>query len=156
MAQKWFLKSPNLPHLYVVNSAVGYGCSNRTDDVMLVQFLLREVLGANNKRPLGKLLTVDGSFGPFTHYWMLFFQSIADQNSRSIDFKGIAEPAAGLKITLFSQGGMVGHLNGFFRNAFPERWKHLEKDPSVPALLQKAMIDNNDSETRAAVKAGTL
>lgn len=42
---------PQLPYVFVVDRAVGEGCPNHRDDVLLVQFFLRTLISAGG-RPL--------------------------------------------------------------------------------------------------------
>lgn len=64
-----------MEYLYDISDPIGSksGCTNSPDDVALVQFFLAGYFLTDQDRPLGKL-SIDGKFGPMTHYWCLYFK----------------------------------------------------------------------------------
>ena len=81
MAHVLLTKDPQATHVYNVDAAVGPGCPNRTDDVLLVQYFLKACF--DNPQaftppfgppPPGPPLTVDGMAGQITFRWIDHFQ----------------------------------------------------------------------------------
>lgn len=68
----------DLPFFWNIHKSVGWGCPNRTDDVMLVQFLLlsiylnTEVFSVGS--PPTETFPLDGIFGQKTYKWIRAFQ----------------------------------------------------------------------------------
>jgi hypothetical protein len=60
---------PQLPYVFVVDRAVGEGCPNYREDVLLVQFFLRTLISAG-----GRPLAVNGIFGHETTAYIKHFQ----------------------------------------------------------------------------------
>ena len=62
----------NAKHFWAIHKSVGWGCNNKTDDVMLVQYLI-------NVWAKGKALEMDGIFGNKTYKGIMSFQKWANQ-----------------------------------------------------------------------------
>lgn len=133
MAATVFLKSGH--RMYTVSKSVGYKgrrggtCPNQHDDVLLVQYLLREKFKDRGEPPLGPTLQVDGVFGPQTHYAILFFQWwLAEHGARREIITGTIEPISAS--TRIDNDNPLLHLSGL---------KDLTETPGVPPALQKAL-----------------
>jgi len=66
---------------YIVIAAVGPGCPNRGDDVLLDQFLLRVAMedvpgqpGSGYRPPGQAPITIDGFYGPTTMAYLQYFE----------------------------------------------------------------------------------
>jgi hypothetical protein len=66
---------------YTVDAAVGPGCPNRRDDVLLVQFLLRVAMedipgrpGSGYRPPGQAPIAIDGLYGPMTLAYIQYFE----------------------------------------------------------------------------------
>jgi len=133
MAATVFLKSGH--RMYTVSKSVGYKgrrggmCPNQIDDVLLVQYLLREKFKERSDAPLGPLLKVDGVFGPKTHYAILYFQwLLIEAGARKEIITGTIEPI--LTNTRIDIDNPLLHLSGL---------KDLTETPGVPPALQNAL-----------------
>lgn len=134
--------APAWPALYDVDRTVGYGAVNESDDVLLVQFLLKRYFLRPKLKPLGTMI-LDGIFGPITHYWLLFFQKSLEHFYK--------EEGATLDLIEYGNVGsfrdprlagrqptqtMIGQLNGQAGDFYTGDWGKLEKDHTVPARLR--------------------
>jgi len=143
MAATVILKSGH--RLYTVSKSVGYKgrrggiCPNQHDDVLLVQYLLREKFKDRGDPPLGPTLQVDGVFGPQTHYAILFFQWwLAEHGARREIITGTIEPiSASSRIDIDHP---LLHLSGL---------KDLTTTPGVPPALQRALKTNTINSTES-------
>jgi len=78
MARLMFSNESVLVHFYNVDFAVGPGCPNKRDDVLLVQYLMKAVFdSAPTERPPGPPLTVDGVAGEITFRHITRVQDLA-------------------------------------------------------------------------------
>ncbi|MEI7685373.1 MAG: hypothetical protein WCL32_10120 [Planctomycetota bacterium] len=88
--------------VYCIDGAVGPGAGNRRDDVLLVQYFLREAFksGFFKNDPFSGDLAVDGAAGPRTFAAILHFQKVSKKLGVAISTDGrvdapIGEQAAG-------------------------------------------------------------
>jgi hypothetical protein len=144
--------------LYSIDRTVGYNPdagfglgANRVDDVMLVQFLLRQIFSQfGGNAPLGSALVVDGTFGPATHYWIYFFQHLASLLYNTVPVSGYLDSVFGpLGHSQVDKDGGMYQLNQWFTIAvvgkpllYGGKSLDITADPSVPALLQSALRKN--------------
>jgi hypothetical protein len=78
MARVMLTRDPELPLFYNVDRAVGPGCPNSRDDVLLVQYLMKAVFdNMPEKRPPGAQLRVDGVAGEITFRYIQRVQELA-------------------------------------------------------------------------------
>jgi len=78
MVRVMLTQDPELPLFYNVDRAVGPGCPNARDDVLLVQYLMKTVFdNLPQKRPSGPPLQVDGVAGQITFSYTKRVQEIA-------------------------------------------------------------------------------
>jgi hypothetical protein len=83
---------------YNVSMAVGPGCPNMREDVMLVQFLLALLYADPTlTRPSPDKLKVDGVFGPITEKWILGYQRDAVRHGLAVKVDGRVDRALGLE-----------------------------------------------------------
>lgn len=141
MAETVFLKSGH--RMYTVSKSVGYKgrrggtCPNQHDDVLLVQYLLREKFKDRGDPPLGPTLQVDGVFGPQTHYAILYFQwLLTEAGARKEIITGTIEPIS--TSTRIGIDNPLLHLSGL---------KDLTETPGVPPALRKALLHHGISNT---------
>jgi peptidoglycan hydrolase-like protein with peptidoglycan-binding domain len=152
---------PNLPTLLNVDQAVGstgshsnpidpgvFPMANRRDDVLLVQYLLKDVYGNANafapplQRPAGPDMAVDGYFGPQTRQWIQHFQLESRRRGNNIATDGVVDPArhgtaaATISTTFYT----IVLLNLAFRKARPGFFPNVALDRSCPAELKAALL----------------
>jgi len=131
---------------YSVDSAVGTGCPNVRDDVLLVQFFLLRMMDDDVKGnggfipPSEQPITIDGTFGRQTATYIKFFQqetirrTVGPSDNRVDPMKGnLRSPTGGFLYTMtsfnfeyFNRQGSGFHANISIDPLFPaELKKHL-------------------------------
>jgi hypothetical protein len=146
-----------LDFFYNVTMAVGPPgtAPNRHDDVMLVQYLLKNLVRAGIYVPptLSKPFPVDGQMGPDTAAWIADYQLTKHRILRVLD--GRIDRALAVHTPRVQQTYTIIHLNmdfesaWLFRTGSVEAFKALEDDPEAPALLRKVI-----RQSRARVAPG--
>lgn len=136
-------------HIYNVTHAVGINCTNKTDDVMLVQFLVKSYFKdpkyAASKPPAD--LPVTGFFGPTTLAYLRAFFKRASQGGAQMLEDGRIDPAGAASQSTISHttykifvlcAARADYLNGIGQK---QRYYHLdqEADRNVPPLLKAAI-----------------
>ena len=141
MAQKFY-------PFYNVSQAVGKGCPNLPDDVMLVQFFIRELAKdatvAPGTRPAAPL-TVDGVYSPNLGEWIMWIQKASNAKAAGTTLAdGRVDPARGmandpkfLKSSISHTQYTIVTLNASYRFRFKKSHNALEDDPNVPLLLKQ-------------------
>lgn len=132
---------------YNVDQAVGKGCPNLPDDVMLVQFFIRELAKDPSVGPGTRPatpITVDGMYTPAVGEWILWIQksmnakapgtSLAD--GRVDPARGISTSGSFLKSTISHTQYTIVTLNASYRFRFKRSHDSLDDDPNVPGLLR--------------------
>ena len=119
MARVILVQSNPLVNLvYSVDQAVGEGCANRRDDVLLVQFLLRTLREDTQDngvkypgfRPPGQdPIDIDGVFGPQTNKYIRFFD--AELNRQRAGQPESAKVVTDGRIDPIASGGFLGSLS---------------------------------------------
>jgi hypothetical protein len=156
MARVYLLSQPTplLNYLYVVDRAVGQGCANARDDVLLVQFFLRvllqpkgsyanqEVFQPAGEQPLG----IDGICGKHTVTYIKAFQTQFNETQpahvRSTKW-GLLEDGT---INALEGGSVYGkrfhrlmtllRLNTQYSGMFSlDQHKHIDRHPLFPREL---------------------
>jgi len=104
--------TPQFKVAYTIDQAVGPGCPNQRDDVLLVQHLLRIAWNSapaspgfrppEHKQPL----IADGAFGPTTARFIKFFQEEAIRRGAPCAKDGRVDPVRG--------GSTFGSISGTF------------------------------------------
>ncbi len=148
----------NVSHLTVfwnIHQSVGWGCPNRPDDVMLVQFLLKRVMHNQveyyrlPELPTKKDLAVDGIFGPQTYKWIRFYQSMMP-NFFHQDGKVDAVDGTRKKSTKQHRVYTIIMLNLEFADRDYIYYHDLRMDPTLPSALAQALTQSIDSAAMAA------
>ena len=134
--------------IFDVNNTLGFMNSdgsrpkNSPGDVALVQYLLKSVYSGGGIKPMGNL-TVDGVYGPMTHYWSLFFMHHMEEK------KYIDVSEKGGNIVPFHQKFHAGNLDNSMifqlNHEVYERnfatFNDLEaKDSRFPALAKAGLV----------------
>jgi hypothetical protein len=134
---------------YCVDAAVGPGCPNRRDDVLLVQHLLRiawRPAGTSpGFRPPGESepLKTDGIFGSTTAKFISFFQEEAVRRRAIVKQDGRVDPVVAGSAT-------SGRSHTFYtilamnaaRNSRAPKQDDITADPEFPGELQKFFFIN--------------
>jgi hypothetical protein len=121
--------------VYNVDSSVGKFAANKSDDVMLVQFMLQQVGKAPNPPlpPPSKPLVADGIHTSLLDEWILWYQKGVVKTGRQITLDGRIDRARGeLHETSFT----IMHLNASYRKRYRKSHDALENDPAAPAALR--------------------
>jgi hypothetical protein len=125
-----------------IHEDVGWGCRNRPDDVMLVQFLLRGVFQNYCKHykvapPTKKPLAVDGIFGPQTYKWIKAFEDVIPGFSHH-DGKVDAIDGTRSMSTIKKRHYTIIGLNLDFSWDYVY-FHDLRMDPNLPTLLANSL-----------------
>lgn len=134
---------------YTNSAAVGPGCPNRREDVLLVQHLLRvawEPAGASpGFRPPGETdpLKADGFFGTKTAKFISFFQEEAVRRGANVKKDGRVDPvASGSSSSAGSHTFYTILAMNAARNARCSNQADISTDPGFPAELHKFFFIN--------------
>jgi hypothetical protein len=127
-----------LSHIYNVTLHVGGAktCSNLADDVMLVQFFLRELvpqLGGDRK--VQELPIVNGKFDGLTGFWIYHWQN-SGEGSTAVD--GVISPAKGLTYSN-SKAWVISQLNFVYKKHFPQRFDRIPDTPEFTPSLRASL-----------------
>ena len=140
MAQKFY-------PFYNVSQAVGKNCPNLPEDVMLVQFFIREIAKdasvAPGTRP-STPIAVDGTYTPALGEWILWVQNAMNALAPGLSLAdGRVDPARGmandpkfLNSTISLTQYTIVTLNGSYRFRYKKSHDALENDPNLPGLLK--------------------
>jgi len=131
---------------YNVSYAVGMGCRNWTEDVMLVQFFLQRIYTDaewKQHKPQGTM-KVDGLCGAITRHWIAKFQADARNEGSDIRVDGIVDKAGNpdnnrrgsISRTLYS----IRAMNNFLRQSQKPLYSTLPFNQEVPPLLRLAFL----------------
>jgi hypothetical protein len=126
---------------YTVHAAVGPGAPNRRDDVLLVQYLLRECFKSKKftAAPFpGGVVGVDGVAGQQTFAAIRHFQSVGKSQGQNMVQDGrVDPPATDTTVSSISQTVYtILNLNSVFRGYRPQDWSRLSQAPDCPAELR--------------------
>lgn len=143
---------------YNVTFAVGKGCPNYKEDVLLVQFFLQRIYKNNMMKaqtPKGAM-KVDGKCGPITSNWILKFQIDMMNGGLECYPDGIVNKAGNNKSNWISSISKTKYtirlLNNGLRKLEPELYKSLAVHPEVPPEL-RSMFAQMQSQSAAVVTA---
>lgn len=143
-------KDKSIPTVFVVDQAVGSGCPNKRDDVLLVQHLLRvaweDAPNSKGFRPPTdkEPLKADGAYGPTTQRFITFFQEEAKRRGANVLRDHRVDPVA-------SGASMSGGTHSFYTimalNAARNSRRganigDIGSDPGFPAELKKSFYVN--------------
>ena len=128
---------------YNIDSPVGKSRSNKLEDVMLVQFFMKEIF--DFKAPIttaqpfpSQPLVVNGSADQNTFDWILAFQKAFKAFGIAIQVDGVVDPARAFLTTrsaLANSVYTVAVFNNIFESQQPDQFPKLWEHPRVPAAL---------------------
>lgn len=127
-----------LSHIYNVTLHVGgtKSCSNLHDDVMLVQFFLRELVPKfGSDRKVQELPALSGKFDGLTGFWIYHWQN-SGEGSTEID--GVISPAKGLTYSS-SKAWVIAQLNFSYKKVFPDRFDRIPDTPEFSPSLRASL-----------------
>jgi len=132
--------------IYNLDDNVGRFMPNNRQDVLLVQFFLREIMNHPDSkagRPPGNDISVDGLFGNQTETWIYAFQNLVKSKGLRVMVDGKVNTAPSDYKARF--GGGIGytifHLNGTYRRRWRTDHDYLDKCARVPVELRAAVSD---------------
>jgi hypothetical protein len=135
---------------YNVDAAVGPGRPNKIDDVMLVQFFIKEIHDFN--APMNQLttfpdepLSVDGNANQNLFDWILAFQELAKQMGGQVVKDGAVDSVPGFSMTrtqLTHSIYTIIIMNNFFLGQQPAIYPKLWEHPRIPQALSLALFTN--------------
>ena len=129
-------------NFYNVNTAVGKGAPNRRDDVLLVQYFLREIfkgVSAFKGDPFpGGALAVDGRSGPQTVAAIRHFQKVAQKRKIATAQDGRVDPPVGERFygSISQTQYTIVTMNAAFKKARPQNWPRVSKASDCPGELR--------------------
>ena len=134
-----------------IHEDVGWGCRNRPDDVMLVQFMLKRVFQYQVEKyglprlPTKKDMVVDGIFGPQTHKWVSAYQQLMPGYMHQ---DGKVDAIDGTKkiSTKTDRAYTIAILNLDFADRDYIYYHDLRMDPNLPSALANALTQSMGSD----------
>jgi hypothetical protein len=161
ITEQWIRQQPNLakvPLLYTVDAPVGLACPNRSDDVMLVQFMLGKwmVPGAGKLGGTGYIISsghvsnwykthlpATGHFDNRVLAYIFLFQlNCCGGSNSAAAVTGKIEPVRDLGSFHPSQKAMIElnvQIGGFGPKPFTQDWRNMPTDPDMPSQLSAAL-----------------
>ncbi len=148
---------PNTPKpFYNVTMAVGTNASNRRDDVLLVQYMLKRVY----EKPTytrGRLSTqqgqmiVDGLCGPTTIRWIGQFQLDIQRFGANVLVDRRIDRALGGSGSISGTEYTIHLLNDAFRKHYPDIYQQMTTHSDVPVEVRAALVLSTGGKAAAAV-----
>ena len=135
------------PVVYNLDANVGMFKPNNRQDVLLVQFFLREIMNhpdAKAGRPAGNDISVDGLFGNQTETWIYAFQNLVRSKGGKVivvDGKVNAAPSDYRNKMAGNVGYTILHLNGTYRRRWRTDHDYLDRCARIPVELRGALVD---------------
>ncbi len=143
MPKKEVVNCDGLPHIYNVTHTVGNSKDrNERYDVMLVQYLLKEVYENGFKfsppllQPDSKPMKVDGICGPITRKWIRHFQEQGVVRGKPLRVDGRVHSAKGVIGSVFGEVYTIVRLNSAFKHARPDGYNAITFDEKAPMVLR--------------------
>ena len=142
---KWPGGHPRI--IYSVETAVGKSAINNRNDVLLVQYFLREIfkgLPAFKTDPFpGGELIVDGKCGPQTIAAILHFQKVAQKKEFATSQDGRVDPPVGEKHfgSISQTQYTIITMNVAFKKARPQDWPRVSKTGDCPMELRQPLSE---------------
>ena len=132
---------PGVSFFCNVHGGVGQGQSNRRDDVMLVQWLLRQYFSkvTTIAPPPGPMIQVDGSFGRQTGDYIKAFQSGGKARGNNITADGRVDRAQGVLGALTGSQYTIIHLNNAADGRRPDLARKFWIAADMPMELKNAL-----------------
>ena len=149
MARVYLTNQNGFPIVYTVDQAVGPGCTNQRDDVLLVQFFLKVISESPNNadlKPAGRdPMVCDGICGPNTNAYIKQFQigSSARNPTSPLKQDGRVDPVRG--------GAIRGSISHTFYTILDLN-VHFEKTRGAGALKDITTDAAFPGELRPSIK----
>ena len=127
--------------MYTVDAAVGPGGPNNREDVLLVQYFLREIFKgfpAFRRNPFPGVVAVDGFASTQTFAAIRHFQNVAKREGKNIATDGVVDAQVGEK----GHGSISGtqytvvYMNQTFRESRPGDWPRVSRAGDCPGELR--------------------
>lgn len=136
----------DLRWIHNVSYAVGPGCSNSSDDVMMIQHLLNKVMPsldivAPNGKPITAYLKRDGIFGPKTHAAIAGYQNNLRSRGKVASADGRIHPSNKSGWNAHGNQYTIVHLNRDHRNIYGRLADDAEFPPPVIAALKRNPVE---------------
>ena len=128
---------------YNVHATVGPGATNRRDDVLLVQYFIREIfrgLPSFKSDPFqGGTLAVDGVAGKQTFAAILHVQMVQKKLGANIPIDGRIDPPTNEQLlsTVMHNQYTIIYLNKGFKRARVNDWPRVSQASDCPAELRQ-------------------
>lgn len=149
MPRVFLFNDPNMKIVYSVEQAVGQGCANRREDVLLVQLFLRVAMENRNGRsfnPPGESpIKIDGVFGKQTKNYIKFFEEELNRQSpgAGVNKDGRIDPMSPSSGGLGSTAGItfkIARLNfEHLTRRGIEIHNDIKRDPLYPTALNPSL-----------------
>src|ERR1035437_7625361 len=140
-------QDPKLPIFFNVDTSVGdKGANSSAEDILLVQFLIRQIAeevpssqpGGESRRQRMLKVPMSGSCDGATIDGIRAWQEARKVRAPGPVVAGLVSQARGY---FYGPGEWtIVDLNAIFRQAFKEIWPRLDKRPSCPGLLRLRVI----------------
>ena len=138
-----FVPDPTDHMIFNIDAHVGQGCTNKSDDVFLVQFLMRK---AGEKKPVDRpdirarlvKVPLSGTVDPLTVDGIKAAQEAMRAKRPTTVVDGIVSPARGV-----DYGGgiwVIVTLNDSVRTSFPDKWPRLQDFSDCPEPLKTKVL----------------
>jgi hypothetical protein len=137
----------NLPIFFNLDSSVGSkGSNNSAEDILLVQFLLRQIAETvPSSSPAGELrrkrilnVPMSGAADPLTIDGIRAWQEARKESIHGTIVDGLVSQARGY---IYGAGEWtIVDLNAIFRKTFRDIWPRLDRHPACPGLLRSRVI----------------
>jgi hypothetical protein len=135
---------------YNVDAAVGKGRANHLEDVMLVQFFIKEIFDFG--APMNQMttfpdtpLTVSASPDQNLYDWILAFQKMAQKMGTQVVADGTVDSDPGFSMTRTRGTNSVYTIvimNNFFQGQQPAIYPKLWEHPRMPQTLSINLFTN--------------
>ena len=132
---------------YNVDTSVGPGRPNRRDDVLLVQYFMRESfkgVPSFKKDPFpGGVLAVHGRAGPQTFAAIRHFQKMAKKTGLTSAQDGRVDPPVGEKLrgSISQTQYTITSMNLGFKKARSRDWPNVSKASDCPGELRPRLLE---------------
>lgn len=136
--QAKMLNSDILPVLFNVSAHVGPGKPNRTDDVFLVQFLMKKIGEHYPKYPQTlSTLSVDGRYGPQTAAAIMACQNEWKKKRPTLTVDGVVSPQQGTSPAYGGAVWSICQLNKSVKDKYMNQWPRMQDIPGCPGILKQ-------------------
>jgi hypothetical protein len=129
-----------MDYIFNVSNRVGPNQPNQRDDVLLVQFLLREYMTRPELTgsPLFPLPTVSGDFDIPTALWIYYQQLLGKKQNPTAILDGIVSPARGIFYnTKTGDSWYIANLNYSLKSSNSRRFDAMRDDPIIKPIIKR-------------------